>query len=254
MTIAIIGAMPQEIELIKANMQVHKEHQFAGRTYYEGSYCGQDIILVLARIGKVAAAITTTVLFTKFKVDSVILTGVAGAASEQLNIGDIVISDGLVHHDIDASPMFPKHEVPYLGVAVFKPEQKMIAGIHHAASKFISDVTDHIDRAQLKSFGIEQPSVCMGMIASGDQFIKCAETLAEINTSIAALQSSKLQCVEMEGSAVAQVCHEFGKPFVVVRTISDKANHEAPIDFNKFISEIASHYSHGVLQSYFSQI
>jgi len=255
MKIAIICAMPEEISLIKAKMSVDKEYDIAKRRYYEGRLYGIDTILVLSRIGKVSAAITTTILLKLFKVNAVIITGMAGAVDEKLNIGDVVIADNLIQHDIDASPFFPKHEVPLLGVSVFKSNLKLIDDMKKAISGFFSKILKEIDPNTLKAFNIINPKFSVGTTATGDQFVNDPIIIENIKKSILNLKLiskiSNLKCIEMEGAAVAQACYEFNVPFLVIRFISDKADHSAVVDFNKFSSEIACQYSNGIIKSFY---
>jgi adenosylhomocysteine nucleosidase len=241
MRIGVIGAMPEEIALLKAEMQVEKEHSYAGRTYYEGKLFHIDCVLVLSRIGKVASASTTTTLINQFNIDLVIFTGVAGSGDKTVKIGDVVIADNLVQHDIDASPIFPKYEIPLLGMSYFEVHEKHKSLLNKAVDTFLK--TELKNNRALSNFGITDPKAHWGTIASGDQFIKDHLVLSEIKKNV-----PTLKCVEMEGAAVAQVCYEHEVPFLIIRTISDNADHSAPVDFNVFISEVASHYSRDILK------
>ncbi len=240
MKLGIIGAMPQEIDRISEELETKSIETIAGRSYHIGRFAGVDSILVFSHWGKVAAAITATTLIERFGVDCIIFTGVAGAVSPMLNVGDIVIADRLIQHDFDVSAagILSKYEIPFLGISFFPVEEKLVELAKQAAEEYLME-NNHPPAHALQRRG----SVFVGMIASGDQFIANPDKLEELRAAI-----PDLLCVEMEGAAVAQVCHEYGIPYLVIRTISDKADHSAPMDFLSFIQEIARHYSHGILQ------
>ena len=120
MILGIMGAMPEEVDIIRNQMMGVSKAQHGSRTYYIGKINGIDVVLAFSRWGKVAASITATSLITKFRIDQLIFTGVAGATAPDLNIGDIVVSGELYQHDLDPRPLFPKHEVPLTGITFFK--------------------------------------------------------------------------------------------------------------------------------------
>src|ERR1035438_10102382 len=128
MKIGIVGAMPQEIDLIREDFETDTVSEIAGRAYHEGRFCGVESVLVFSRWGKVAAASTATTLIERFAVDCIIFTGVAGAVSPLLNVGDIVIAYKLLQHDFDVSPsgMFAQFEIPLLGISRFPVEMKLV--------------------------------------------------------------------------------------------------------------------------------
>ena len=235
MKLGIIGAMPQEIDLISEAIQLDSTEIIAGRSYHIGQFVGVDCVLVFSHWGKVAAAITATTLIERFDVDCIIFTGVAGAVSPLLNVGDIVIADRLIQHDFDVSAagILSKYEIPFLGISFFPVEQKIVELAKQSAESYLSSSNKSAGRG----------SAFIGTIASGDQFIAHPDKIEELRVAI-----PDLLCVEMEGAAVAQVCHEYGVPYLVIRTISDKADHSAPMDFLMFIQEIARHYSYGILK------
>lgn len=246
MKIGIIGAMSEEIILLHDIMSVEKENVFANRSFYEGKINDIDVVLVQAKIGKVAAAITTSLLLTRYDIDAVIFTGVAGAVSNELNIGDITIAHDLMQHDMDASPIFPKYQIPLLDVSSICSSEIFTEKLREAAISFIRnnfyrEIPEHL----LQELSITSPKIICGTIVSGDQFIKDEDVITRIRQDI-----PNAKCVEMEGAAVAQTCHEFKKPFAIMRVISDKADHAAKIDFPKFL-QVASHYSKGIIKNLF---
>lgn len=243
--IAIISAMQVEMDaLLKALKNVSTTEK-GKRTYYTGTLFDKNVVLVFSRWGKVASAATTTQLINDFDLDEIIFTGVAGAISHQLNIGDIVIGNKLFQHDLNGEPFYERFEIPILCKKYLetKNADKLLA----ATQLFLNNYTDFVEHKMALKFNITAPKVIYGDIASGDQFISTNEKLQEINTHL-----PSALCVEMEGAAVAQVCYEYDMPFSIMRIISDKANDNANVDFVKFSNAIASYYALGILKNYFN--
>jgi adenosylhomocysteine nucleosidase len=234
MKIGLMGAMPEEVDGIRAALDVTATEEIAGRTYTLGRWHDTEIVLVFSRWGKVAAASTATTLLQHFGVDAILFLGVAGAVHPDLRLGDIVISTDLVQHDMDASalPMFQRFEIPLLGRVRFPSPPEWIASARAAVE---AAPALEINAATRAEFGIDRPRVVTGLIASGDRFVSDPHMVADLRAAL-----PDLQCVEMEGAAVAQVCHEHGRPLLVVRIISDLADHSAVIDFPKFVSRVAT--------------
>jgi adenosylhomocysteine nucleosidase len=247
--IGIISAMQEEMQTLLQNLQEPITSTKGMRTYYSGKLFNIDVVLVFSRWGKVASATTVTQLINDYNIDEIIFTGVAGAISKDLNIGDIVIGKHLYQHDIDASPLFKKFEVPLLNKTYFETSATHRAQLYKATQMFLNSYSDSIDTEMAQSFKIASPKVIISDIASGDQFISDTNSVLKLTTEL-----STVSCVEMEGAAVAQVCYEYNIPFSIIRIISDKANDNAHIDFSKFAKEIASHYALGVLKEYFKLI
>lgn len=247
MKTGIISAMREEMQELLHELQHVRVHHKGKRAYYEGLLFGKEVVLVFSRWGKVASAVTTTQLINDFELDEIIFTGVAGALNTELNIGDIVIGKILFQHDMDASPLYPKFEIPLLNQQGFEPpqNQKLIDATHH----FINNFTQSIPSEKSATFKINTPKIIIGTILSGDQFISSKEKIESLLKDI-----PKADCVEMEGAAIAQVCYEYNIPFSIIRIISDKAMDNSHIDFQKFADEIASHYAKAILKNYFLQI
>ncbi len=261
MKLGIIGAMPEEIERIAEDFQRDASQFVAGREYHIGRFKGCDAVLVFSRWGKVAAAATATALIERFNVDCIIFTGVAGAVATHLDVGDVVIADRLIQHDFDVSAarisddaggMLPKYAIPFLGISYFPVEERLVVLARKAAEEYISSsaagMSDHPMSDHPWKFGATR-SVHVGTIASGDQFIAHREKLETLRVEI-----PNVLCVEMEGAAVAQVCHEYKVPYLVIRAISDKADHSAPMDFLSFVRDVARHYSYGILNTLVSRL
>ena len=248
MTVGILAAMHDEIAGLLADMggaDGTRVQRIGMRDYYVGELERQPCVLVLARIGKVAAAATAVTLIRELGATEIIFTGLAGGISPEVKVGDVVIGDRLVHHDLDVRPLFPRHEVPLLGLAEFSSDASLATELHEAANAFMQkELHRSVSCETLSALGIAQPSLHRGLIASGDQFVSEAAK-AEL---LRAMLPTAL-AVEMEGAAVAQICHEYGVPCAIVRTISDRADDSAHVDFVKFLSEVASRYSTGIVRS-----
>ncbi len=209
--IGIIGAMDEEIESYKLKIEDITETKIAKIIFYQGLMSGQQIVLCKSGVGKVNSAVCTQILIDKFQVDKIIFTGVAGALHPDLNIGDIVISTIAQQYDIDASPLgFEKGFIPYSEKSIFEADNELI-NIALKASEEVSDV-----------------NIISGKILSGDQFI------ADVGLAKELYEKFKGLCTEMEGAAVAQVCNMNNIPFVIVRSMSDKADHSANVNFSEF--------------------
>ena len=245
MKIGIMGAMPEEIAGLVEAMDARRGQVETGRrTYHAGTLFGHEVVVVFSRWGKVAAATTATELLARHGVGRLIFTGVAGAASPSLRVGDVVVGRTLYQHDMDGSPLFPRHEIPLLGVSGFDTDAKARQEAVRAAERFLASRRVWIPDGIATEFGIAQPKVVEGEIASGDKFFADELELDALRARLPAVS-----CVEMEGAAVAQVCHEYGVPLTVIRTISDAANEGAPFDFARFVRLVASRYSLGILES-----
>ncbi len=249
MKFGILGAMPQEVGLMERSMDVHRTVEAGLRTFYEGTWGGQDVVLAHSRVGKVSAAVTTLLMLERFGVTHLIFSGVAGAVDPRLRVGDIVIADKLIQHDMDASPLFPRFEIPLLGKMEFAAslsDDAFAAAQRYINSQFATDIPPE----RRAAFGITRPEVCRGLIVSGDQFLADSSKTSALRQAL-----PETLCTEMEGAAVAQVCHEMGGvPFSIIRVISDQADHAAAIDFQRFIEDVAEFVTGGIvhtlLQSY----
>ena len=243
--IGIISAMPEEMKALLNELQAVESIQKGERTYHTGRLFGKSVVMVFSRWGKVAAAATTTQLISDFNPKEILFTGVAGGIDETLNIGDVVVGNRLYQHDMDARPFFSQFEIPILKAVFFRTanSKKLL----NAAKKFIQEYSIFIEKKYQIAFSIHQPKVILGDIASGDTFISSQSKIEELNQSL-----PTVTCVEMEGAAVAQVCYEYQIPFSIIRTISDKANDNANIDFSKFSNKVASNYALGILKHYFA--
>lgn len=243
--IGIMSAMHEELSAVLAQMSDEQCVSVAGRDFWLGHWHGHAVVAVLSRIGKVSAATTATVLLERFHVDTLVFTGVAGGLGSGVRVGDVVVANGFVQHDMDASPLFPRHEVPLYGRARFETDVNLSAQLAEAGQQVLAKAAQHLGAGTLADFQLDSPRVHQGLVISGDRFVA---TSTESQALRLALPDAL--AVEMEGAAVAQVCHDYAVPFAAVRTISDRADDAAHTDFNRFIREVASRYSLAILSQW----
>ena len=245
--IGIMAALHGEVAGLLAAMGAGAEvRRIGGRDYYSGQLLGSECVIVLARVGKVAAAATAVTLIREFNAGQLVFTGLAGAVADQLRVGDVVVAESLLQHDMDASPLFPRYEIPLLACSKFAADAGFSDLLARCATAYLQeDFMAHAGPDLCRQFGFEQPAVHRGMIVSGDRFINDARGVAALRAEL-----PEALCVEMEGAAVAQICHEYEVPFAVVRTISDRADDSASLDFSAFLDQVASVYSAGILRRY----
>jgi adenosylhomocysteine nucleosidase len=244
--LGIVSALHQEQAGLFDLMEDAQTHKAGMRDYVQGRLWGLDCVCVLSRIGKVAAAATVATLIERFQVTHVVFTGVAGGIAPGVKVGDIVVADSLVQHDMDATPLFPPLEIPLLGQSHFASDKNTTDKLLQAAQAFAEqDFGSVISAEDRHSLRLVKPVIHQGLIASGDQFIHQRDKAASLAQTLPGLLA-----VEMEGAAVAQVCFEFGVPFAVIRTISDGSNEDSPMNFVHFIERVASPYALHVLRHF----
>jgi len=214
MRIAIMGAMPEEIEPLVEKLDNVSMTVYAANKYYEGTYKGQEVVVAYSKIGKVFATLTATILLEKFNCDLLLFSGVAGAISDDLKIGDLIIADGLCQHDLDITAF--GH--PY----GFVPEGEVCIPTDPKLRKIAKAVADK------KALTLKE-----GVIATGDQFIADVERKNWIGETFDA------HALEMEGAAVAVVCNALNTPFFILRAISDAADMDASFNFDEFLESSA---------------
>ena len=234
--------MAQEIDEVKALLTEKTVVTIANREFVVGKIGTTRCVVAFSKWGKVAATITATLLIQEFGVTDLVFIGTAGALADGLKVGDIVVSRRLVQHDLDARPIIPRFELPLLDRMYVGSDYQLSELAGKAVSNLLEKGVEHIvGEEAVKEFNLS-PKLYFGDIASGDQFINSNEKRLEILGLL-----PDVLCVEMEGAAVAQVCLEFGTPFTVIRTISDSADHNARVDFGKFIVEVANAYSRAII-------
>lgn len=216
MKVGIIGAMEPEVAILREALQNKEELSKGGFIFYTGELAGHTVTLVQSGIGKVAATVATTLLIDNFNPDCVINTGSAGGFDPELNVGDVVISDEVRHHDVD---------VTAFGYEIGQVPQMPAGFVAH---------TTLIDAAKASVAILENTQTKVGLICTGDSFM-CDP--ARIDKTRKYFPS--MLAVEMEGAAIAQACHVLNTPFVVIRSLSDIAGKESPQSFEEYL-EVAS--------------
>jgi len=217
--IGIIGAMDEEVQQIVNAMEVEKVESKASMTFNMGKLSGKDVVIVRSGIGKVNAAVCTQILVDDFGVDYVINTGIAGSLKAEIDIADIVISDDVLHHDMDASGFgYALGQIPRMETLSFKADERLIALAKESCEHVIPEVGVHI-----------------GRIVSGDQFISNKEVKNTIVSNFSGF------CTEMEGAAIAQAAYLNNVPFLIIRAISDKADDSATMDYPTFEAQAIKH-------------
>ncbi|WP_019139962.1 5'-methylthioadenosine/adenosylhomocysteine nucleosidase [Noviherbaspirillum massiliense] len=244
--LGLISAMDQEQAGLVDLLQEARRTVRGQREFISGRLEQLECVCVLSRLGKVAAAATAATLIEGFGVTHIVFTGVAGSADPSVRIGDMVVADRLIQHDMNASPLFPRFEVPLTGQASFAADRPLSDRLMGEADSFLrNELRQALAEEDLRAFRLDQPRVHRGLIASGDEFIHSRDRLDALKTSL-----PDVLAVEMEGAALAQVCFEFGVPFAVIRTISDNADHEAPLNFLQFMDRVAARYAFHVMQRF----
>ncbi|MCU9957787.1 MULTISPECIES: 5'-methylthioadenosine/adenosylhomocysteine nucleosidase [Burkholderia] len=239
--LGILAALPEELGDLIAAMRADgamKTVTLGRRDYHVGTVHGAACVVTLARVGKVAAAATVSALIHVFGVAGVVFTGVAGGVSSAVRVGDVVVADTLLQHDLDASPLFPRYEVPLLGITRFATDAALTARLRAACTLFVAEEGGRF----AERFGLAGATLHAGLIISGDRFVSSEREVVTLREAL-----PDALAVEMEGAAIAQVCAEHDVPFALVRTISDTADDHATQSFSHFLSAIASSYSSGIL-------
>lgn len=216
MKIAIIGAMEEEVHVLRDKLDNLNKEVVAGSEYNVGTYEGKEVVLLKSGIGKVNAAMATAILLEKYKPDVVINTGSAGGLHTDLNVGDVVISTEVRHHDVDVTAFnYEYGQVP--GMPAAFPSDEKLRSIAKKCAEKINGI-----------------QVVEGLIVTGDSFMNDPVRVDYVKGKF-----GDLHAVEMEAAAIAQVCYAFNVPFVVTRALSDIAGKESDVSFEQFIHTAA---------------
>ena len=238
---AILSALPEEQAGLLAQLEDARRHTVASRDFWLGRLQGRPVVLALSRIGKVSASLTASVLIGHLGVSRIVFTGVAGGLAPGVRVGDVVVAEDFIQHDLDASPQFPRYEVPLYGRARFACEPALTSLLSTAAMQALGPDST-------AAMGLPAGAkVHSGLIASGDLFVSSAEASRALQSALRSAGHEAL-AVEMEGAAVAQVCADYDIPFAAMRTISDRADDTAYIDFTRFVNEVASRYALAIIK------
>ncbi len=243
MTLAILSALPEEQHGLAHALQGARQVQRAGRNFVQGRLHGVDVVLGLSGIGKVAAATTTTALIEHFGIQKLVFTGVAGGIGANVHVGDVVVAQQFLQHDMDVRPLFPRWQVPGYTQPTFLCDAAWTQHLTRAAQACTEAAADWAEPL----LGGRRPRVHSGLIVSGDQFIVSSTVSSALHQELHAAGLPAL-AVEMEGAAIAQVCADYGMPFAAVRTISDRADDAAHVDFPAFVSAVASRYAQHIVE------
>lgn len=235
--LGIVSALPQELNALLALVEDVREQEVAGRCLHRGRLHGYEVVLTLCGIGKVAAALTSTLLIERCGVRGLLFTGVAGGLGAGVRVGDVVVARGLLQHDLDASPLFPRHLIPDLGTDELHTDARLSEALVGAAQSVLQRPP-----AAVSAFGLQAPKLHQGLVISGDRFVSTTTESRELNARL-----PEALAVEMEGAAMAQVCAAYRLPYAVLRTISDRADDQAHVDFPRFLAEVASPLSRDIV-------
>jgi adenosylhomocysteine nucleosidase len=225
---AILGAFEREITLLEDRLTERREHKIEGIKFVAGNLNGRNVVVACTGIGKVNAAMTTTLLIEHFKPKYTIFTGIAGAVNPQLRPGDIVIAAKTAHHDMGT--VWPeglfvkgvKNRLDGMENPVFFPADETLLSCAMQAAK-------RIDMRRVETVaGQRKPKIIQGIIVTGDSFIASTDKCAELRKKLQA------DAVEMEGAAVAQICYQRQIKHLIIRSISDSADEGAVFDKQMF--------------------
>jgi adenosylhomocysteine nucleosidase len=232
--IGVVAAMQQEMFLLRQRFGALTVESIGPREFVRAEVGRAEVILTMSHIGKVAAATTATLLVDRFGVDAIVFTGVGGGIGQTVSVGDIIVADQLIQHDLDLKGVlgFERFVIPSLGVARVATSEQFASIAREVAQAVISDPQY---RSAVERLVGREPMVHVGLIGSGDRFIGSDEDRRSLIEVI-----PDLLAVEMEGAAVAQVCAEHGVPLVVSRVISDRADSDAHVDFITFVEQAAA--------------
>lgn len=218
--VAVIGAMEEEVELLRSLLEQRDTQTYAGYEFSTGVLNGVDVVLLKSGIGKVNAAMSTTLVLERHRPDYVINTGSAGGFDSSLNVGDVVVSSAVYHHDVDVTIFgYAPGQVPGLP-AQFMPDDKLVA----------------LAKTAIASVNAAEQQIVEGEIATGDSFMNDPERVARTRATF-----PHMKAVEMEAAAIAQVCHQFSTPFLIIRSLSDIAGKESNISFEQYLPKAAKH-------------
>ncbi|ANU19238.1 5'-methylthioadenosine/S-adenosylhomocysteine nucleosidase [Planococcus plakortidis] len=225
MRIGVIGAMEEEVELLRNQLANISVREIANSEFTTGTYKGQELILLKSGIGKVNAAMTTTILMQEYKPDLVLNIGSAGGFDEELEVGAVVISGEVRHHDVDATVFgYELGQVPQMPAA-YTANKELI----ELAVQAVDEIGEH--------------QHAVGLIATGDSFMSDPARVALVKR-----QFPEIKAAEMEAAAVAQVCFQYDTAFVVIRALSDIAGKESSVSFDEFLPVAAKHSTEIVLR------
>lgn len=217
--VGIIGAMEEEVNILKNRMELKEVIKKASMEFYKGTLNGKEVVIVRSGIGKVNAAVCTQILVDEYNISTVINTGVAGSLKNEINIGDMVLSSDALQHDMDATGFGYEYGViPRMDKSVFEASEELVKVAKEVCETVNSDIATFV-----------------GRVVSGDQFI------SDYDKKEWLVDKFKGYCTEMEGASIAQVAYLNQVPFLIIRAISDKADQSAEMDYGEFEEKAIEH-------------
>ncbi len=224
--IGIIGAMDEEIHILKGKMKLEETIEMAGMKFHKGQLKDKAVVIVRSGIGKVNAAVCAQILISNFHVSTIINTGVAGAVQDDLSVGDIVVSSDVIEHDFDVTGFggYKLGQIPRMDAYIFEADKKIVEIAMNASEK---ENKNH--------------KTVVGRILSGDVFVASRDKKDFL------WREFQGYCTEMEGAAIGHTCYLNQVPFVIIRAMSDKADGSAHVNFNEFVHQAANHSSEIVM-------
>ncbi|WP_027963511.1 5'-methylthioadenosine/adenosylhomocysteine nucleosidase [Halalkalibacillus halophilus] len=226
MKYGIIGAMQQEVQWLLSQINVTNEVTIANCRFYEGTFAGKEVVLLQSGIGKVNAAMSTTILHEQFQPDYIINTGSSGGTDPDLNVGDIVIGEQTIYHDADARGFgYEYGQIPQMPLHYFSDG-------------------DLIQKAeQVKSVLPPDIQVVKGLIGTGDSFMSEIDRVEQVKSLLIGVKA-----LEMEATAIAQVCFQYKTPCLIIRSLSDIAGKESNISFEQYLEKAAKNSASFILE------
>ncbi len=238
--------MPEEVGTFLSNLDSIIENKYGDLVIFSGIWKGAPFENIYLSVcfsgwGKVSAARATTrlipILYKNKEIDFIIFTGVAGAAKANLKQWDIIISDSVIQHDMDARPIFERYFIPALKTKKIFPSNDILVDFENAL----------IDSRKNENFSIFG-NIYKGLIATGDQFVSDKNILESISNDF-----KNIHAVEMEGAAFAQVAEQENIKWLIVRVISDQADDDAHLDFDKFLQDFKI-YSWQIIEAFLNYL
>lgn len=236
--IGIVAALHEELAALTQAARTEGPvtvERVAGVELERATLAGREVVLALSGVGKVAAAATAALLCER--VDTLLMVGTAGGLSSRVKPGDVVVATTTLQHDVDARPLWPRWTLPGIGQPRVPTDPELTDVLAAAAESVCAS-----HRGDLAALGLGRPVAHRGLVVSGDVFVSRSEASARLRVDL-----PDALAVEMEGAAVAQVCHTAGVPFGLARTISDRADSAAAVDFPPFLNSVAAPYAHDLV-------
>lgn len=244
MTLALLAAMPEELQALLPLLGAARVHHHAGREFHSGRLDGRELVLACSPPGPVAVATTTTLLIERFGAEAVLATGVAGGLHPRLRIGDVVVVRELLRRDALAAPLFARADVPADGRARLLTDPELGAGLFEAARAAL-EVERIALAGSLALLGITVPQVHEGPVLCAEQPVT-----AEAERVALSREWPEALAVDTDGAALAEVCHDCDLPYALLRCIADRADEQAPGDRRRFVAQVAGPLAAAVVRAW----